>query len=261
MRPTIRSVTVRRTSTTDRSSISDPAGDDPDRARHVGAAAGGPQRRSRWAARPGVAGRLLIAVLLPITVLAIAASVLLSERYHTAQEAKAIAREIPALTGIVKLRTLLDQERMAAESGARASELRVQIPSSASALGVTIEPQSTARAALDAQLSAPGGGAPPQFLTGLHALRLQIDRGTIGARGMDEGFAKLSNVLADVFGARLAALERRLAGTSQAASLTASLRTLSEVNDVLEADAGETAAVGDVVLDPPAERPVDMSAL
>ena len=60
-------------------------------------------------------------------------SVLLAERYDTAHEASSIAGEIPALTGIVKLRTLLDQERIPAEGSLRASELGIHIPNAASA--------------------------------------------------------------------------------------------------------------------------------
>jgi diguanylate cyclase (GGDEF)-like protein len=199
-------------------------------------------------------------VLLPITVLAIGAGVLLSERYHTADEARGIAHEIPVLTGIVKLRTLLDQERAAVEATARASELGVQIPTG-SALGLTIEPESTARAALDAQLHTVAGAVPGAFSAGLSTLRAELDSGHVGARSIDQGFSKLSEVLAAAFAARLSALERRLAGSSQAASLTASLRTLSEANDVLEADAAETADVSDLYLDASSVRSVDLSAL
>jgi diguanylate cyclase (GGDEF)-like protein len=245
---------------TDSSSITDAATDTPDHP-HGTPGAGDALRRARWAGRPGVAGRLLIAVLLPITVLAIAAGVLLSERYQTSQDARAITGQIPALTGIVKLRTALDQERMAAESAARASELRIQIPRSVSLLGIMIEPLSTARAAVDAQLRSRDDAAPPAFVTGLHTLRSEVDGDRISARRMDQGFAKLGELLAQVFADRLVVLEKRLAGSSQAAALTASLRTLSEANDVLEADAGQTAAVGDVYLDGPAQRATDLTAL
>jgi diguanylate cyclase (GGDEF)-like protein len=208
-----------------------------------------------------VAGRLLIAVLLPVTVLAIAASVLLSERYRTADEARSIARQIPALTGLVKLRTLLDQERTSGEAVARSSELRIQIPSSASAFGITVPPQGTARAALDAELRTDTAEVPAGFVAGLHSLRSEIDGGHLPARSIDQGFSKLSGQLASAFAQRLSTLERRLEGTSQAAALTASLRSLSGANEVLEADAAETAFVSDLYLDAPAERPVDLSAL
>ena len=76
----------------------------------------GHRLRGRWAGRPGVAGRLLVAVLLPITILAIAAGALLSERYGTARQASSVAGEIVTLNGLVTLRSLLDQERLPVEA-------------------------------------------------------------------------------------------------------------------------------------------------
>ena len=116
-----------------------------------------PARRARWAGQSGVTGRLLVAVLLPVTVLAIAAGLLLSERYSTAHEASSIAGEIPALTGIVKLRTLLDQERIPAEAIAARTRAghphpKRREPLVSHAFGFTHESESTARAAVDAQL-------------------------------------------------------------------------------------------------------------
>src|SRR5271167_4945960 len=71
--------------------------------------------RRRLAGRPGVAGRLLVAVLLPITILAVAAAALITQRYNVAQQANSVANEIPVLNGLVKLRSLLDQERIPVE--------------------------------------------------------------------------------------------------------------------------------------------------
>jgi diguanylate cyclase (GGDEF)-like protein len=218
-------------------------------------------RATRWAGRPGVAGRLLIAVLLPLTVLGVAASVLLAERYHTAQEAKSIAREIPALTGVVRMRTLLDQERMAAEGTARIKELGIGLPTETGALGLTFAPQTAARTAVDEQLRSQRGVIPPSFASELLALRGQIDAGRLGARSIDQGFARLSNTLAGVIAQRVTGLEQHLAGTSQAAALTSALRTLGEANEVLEADATETADVSDAYLDVRADHDTDIRAL
>jgi diguanylate cyclase (GGDEF)-like protein len=217
---------------------------------------------TRWSGRPGVAGRLLIAVLLPVTALAIAASVLLSERYDTASRAQSIARQIPALTGTVRLRTRLDQERTAAEASVRARELGIQIPSGLGVLGLTIEPQRHARAAVDAQLRALGSVAPPGFGSALAALRARIERGGLTGRRIDQGFAALSNSLAQVFATRLSMLERRVAGTpSEAVALAGSLRTLNDANEVLEADATETADISEVYLDPSSYLAGDIAAL
>jgi diguanylate cyclase (GGDEF)-like protein len=203
----------------------------------------------------------MIALLLPLTVLGIAASVLLSERYHTAQEAKAIAREVPALTGIVRLRTLLDQERMAAEGTARTRELGISLPQGSGALGLTFAPQGAARAAVDAQMRRDGSVIPAAWRSGLLALRARIDGGRVGARTLDQGFAELSDTLALVLAQRVASLERRLGNTNQAAALMLSLRTLSQANEVLEADATETADISDVYLDGRAQRYADIRAL
>ncbi len=221
----------------------------------------GPRPRARWVGQSGVTGRLLVAVLLPVTVLAIAAGLLLSERYDTAQEASSIAGDVPALTGLVKLRTLLDQERIPAEAVLRERELDINVPDPASAFGFTHEPEATARNAVDAQLRLSEHHLPRDFASELNALRREIDGGRIGARAVDRAFAALSDQLASAFSTELSLLEGHTANTSQAAALNLSLRTLGQANDALGAGATETGDVSDLYLDPAAQRPSDLSAL
>ena len=218
-------------------------------------------RRARWAWQSGVSGRLLVAVLLPVTLLTIAAGLLLSERYSTAHEASSIAGDIPALTGIVKLRSLLDQERIPAEASLRERELGIELPNTASTLGLTHESESTAREAVDAQLLVSGNEVPVAFIGALKALRREIDGSRIGARGVDKAFATLSDQLASAFAARLSLLEQQTANTGGAAALNLSLRTLGQANDALGAGASETGDVSDLYLDPTVERAGDLSAL
>ena len=245
--------------------IPDSAGDA--RGRQHRASVAGPLRRWRRAGQSGVAGRLLVAVLLPITVLAIAAGVLLAERYDTAQRASSIAGEIPALTGIVRLRTLLDQERIPAETSLRARELGIHLPNAAGALGLTNafgftnESESMARAAVDAQLRSRGNAVPAALISKLHALRREIDGGRIDARGVDKTYATLSDLLASAFAAPLSVLERRTENTSKAAALDHSLRALSEANDVLGAGSSEAGDLSNLYTDPLSQRASDLSAL
>src|SRR5271170_5689117 len=229
--------------------------------RHHRAGTAAPPRRARWAGQSGVTGRLLVAVLLPVTLLTIAAGILLSERYSTAHAASSIAGDIPALTGIVKLRSLLDQERIPAEASLRERELGIKLPNTASTFGLTHESESTAREAVDAQLLVSGNEVPVAFIGALKALRRDIDGSRIGARGVDKAFATLSGQLASAFAARLSLLEQQTANTGQAAALNLSLRTLGEANDALGAGASETGDVSDLYLDPTVERAGDLSAL
>ena len=125
--------------------------------------AGGPALRRRWAGRPGVAGRLLIAVLLPITILAIAAGALLRDRYNTAQQANSVANDIPTLNGLVKLRSVLDQERIPVEATLRTAQFGINLPNVASFYGFQNETEPTARAALYGSC-APSGAPRPRLL-------------------------------------------------------------------------------------------------
>ena len=134
--------------------------------------------RRRWAGRPGVAGRLLVAVLLPITILAIAAGALINERYQTAQQANSVANEIPTLNGLVKLRSLLDQERIPVEASLRVRELGIDAPERRQRLRVLQRarrrrprPPSTPSCACS------GAAAPAGFVGALQALRQEIDAG------------------------------------------------------------------------------------
>jgi diguanylate cyclase (GGDEF)-like protein len=215
----------------------------------------------RWARRWGVAPRLLLAVLLPITILAGFAGTLLSERHQTAQDASLIASRIPKLNGIVKLRSLLVQEQIPAEAELRARQLGVQIAEPARAFGITEESQSAARAAVDAQLRELGGTAPASFLTGLRTLRSEIDSGRIGATAADHAFTRLSESMGRVFTARLASLERETARMSQGAALNRSLATLSDASEALSAGSGQVGELSDVYFGAPPQRPRELGAL
>jgi len=219
----------------------------------------GPSRR--WAGRPGVAGRLLIAVLLPITILAVAAAALISQRYSTAQQANSVANEIPVLNGYVKLRSLLDQERIPVEASLRTEELGIKLPDIASIYGFSSESESTARAALDAQLRVLGANAPPGFARQLLALRHEVDAGTIAATPADHAYGRISDLVSEAFSAALARLQQRTANISQAASLNQTLTTLSNANDALGAGGSETGELSDLYLAPANARAGELSAL
>jgi diguanylate cyclase (GGDEF)-like protein len=204
---------------------------------------------------------LLAAVLLPITVLAIFASALLSERHHTANHASLIAAKIPKLNGIVKLRSLLEQEQIPAEGTLRAHQLGINIANPAGALGVAEEPESTARAAVDAQLRSLGNTAPALFVEGLRSLRGQIDSGHISATGADHAFAHLSDILGQAFATRLAGLEKQTANVAQSAALNRSLTTLSGADEVLSASSEETGELSDLYFAAPSQRANELGAL
>jgi diguanylate cyclase (GGDEF)-like protein len=215
----------------------------------------------RWAAQLGVAGRLLVAVLLPITILAIFASALLSERHQTASQASLIAGKIPRLNGIVKLRSLLEQEQIPAEGALRARQLGINIANPAAALGFAEEPESTARAAVDAELRELGATVPAPFTQSLRTLRGEIDSGHISATAADHAFAKLSGILGLAFAARLAALERQTANVAQGAALNRSLATLSDADEALSASSAETGELSDIFFAAPSQRSSELGAL
>ncbi len=239
--------------------IPDPSESAPDREGR--AIAGAPPLRRRWAGRPGVAGRLLIAVLLPITILAIAASALLRERYNTAQQANSVANDIPALNGLVRLRSVLDQERIPVEATLRTAEFGINLPNAATFYGFQNETEPQARAALYVQLRVLGSAAPPGFSTRLAALLRTIDAGHIDATTVDHDFGALSDLASAAFAQRLAVLEQRTANISQAAGLNRVLTALSDANDALGAGGAETGELSDVYLAPAGRRSDELSAL
>lgn len=217
--------------------------------------------RRRWSGRWPVAGGLLVAVLLPITILSIFANALLSERHQTAQDASMIAAQIPKLNGIVKLRSLLDKEQVPAEAALRAHQLGVDIANPAGAFGFTEVPESAAREAVDAQLRALGGIVPATFVAGLRTLRSEIDGGGIGATAADHAFAKLSDILRAAFTSRLAMLERQTTRVAQGAALNRSLAMLSNTDEALSASSGETAELSDVYFAPGSQRSRELGDL
>src|ERR1039458_1685721 len=221
----------------------------------------GHRLRRRWAGRPGVAGRLLVAVLLPITILAIGAGVLLSERYGTARQASSVAGEIVTLNRLVTLRSLLDQERTPVEESLRARQLGFDVPNIASMEGFSTVSESGARAAVDAQLRLLGRAVPAGFTSGLDVLGRRIDRGQITATPADVAFDGLSSLLLGAFAARLSVLSQRTADLSQAADLNRALGTLSDANDALAAGGLEPSALSDVYLSAGAQRASALSSL
>ncbi len=217
--------------------------------------------RRRWAGRPGVAGRLLIAVLLPITILAVAAGALLAERYNTSQQANSVANEIPALNGLVKLRSLLDQERIPVEARLRTAEFGININLPALYNFGTGASEPTARAAIYEELRMLGPSAPAGFASGFAALMVRIDHNAVAATPADHAFGALSDLISTTFSERLAVLERRTANISQAAALNRALTALSDANDAVGAGGTETGELSDLYLAPTAQRPSELSAL
>jgi len=217
--------------------------------------------RRRWGGRPGVAGRLLIAVLLPVSILAIAAAALITQRYHTAQQASSVANNIPTLNGLVKLRSLLDQERIPVEASLRTSELGLNLPDIASIYGFSDESEGKARAAVNAQLRVLGRDAPSGFAAQIQALRREIDAGQIAATPADHAYGRLSDLVSATFAAQLSRLEARTADISQAATLNRTLTTLSNANDALGAAGSETGELSDLYLAPADQRAGELSAL
>ncbi len=220
--------------------------------------------RRLWTRRPGVAGRLLIAVLLPVTVLAIAASALLSERDQTAQQASVVASEIPTLNGIVKLSILLAHERTPVEASLRTREFGLDASTVTAVLraeGFGTEPDSVYREAVDQQVRVLGAATPATFASGLHALRMAIDSGRLAATPADHAFGRLADMLSRAFTQRLTALEQRTANISQAAALNRALTTLSDASAASTALGDEAGELSDVYLSPASQRPSELSAL
>jgi diguanylate cyclase (GGDEF)-like protein len=212
----------------------------------------------RW----GVKGILLLAVMLPTAALGVAVSVLLSERYQIASQARSIARKIPAVTSIVSLHALIDQERIQTETRLREAELGgSRMTSITSTLGLGGGTVTSARAAVDAQLSSHDVQLPTSFEQGLAALRREVDGGRANARQVDQGYARLSDELTGEVEVRLSGLRRLTARTSKAAALDASLATLQEANAVLSAGSNEVGTLSDVYLDGEPQRSVDLGAL
>ncbi len=233
-----------------------------DSGRDEGRLTGMPRWRG-WAGRPGVAGRLLVAVLLPIAILVVAAGALVSERYETARRAGSVASEVATLNGLVTLRSLLDQERFTVEAGSSEirSDLGFDIPDIASAYGFFTVSERDARAAVNARVRLLGGSVPADFVSGLRGLRRQIDEGQITATAADLAFNRLSTVLMGVFSARLSALQSRTADLGQAAELNRALNTLSDASDALDAGGSEPSELTDVYLSIGVERASALSAL
>ncbi len=215
----------------------------------------------RWASRPGIAGRLLFAVLLPITILAIAAGALVSERYDAVRQARSVARGITTLNELVTLRSLLDRERFPVEVTLRSRQLGLDIPNIASEYGFTTVPEGVARAAVNAQLHLLGGALPAGFTSDLEGLRRKIDKSQITPTPADVSFDKLSNLLLSAFSARLSVLQQRTASLNHAAGLNRALNTLSDASDALDAGGSEPSGLSDVYLSSGAQRASALSSL
>ncbi len=215
-----------------------------------------PPARGRW----GVTAVLLLAVMLPTAALGVAVSVLLSDRYRTANEASSIAERIPSLTWIVGLHALVDRERIQTETRLRERELCSGTTDIAGVLGLGGGTLASARAAVDEQLRSPRA-AITVFASGLQALRREVDEGRASARRVDEGYAELSGELTDAVDQRLSALERLTSKTSKAGGLDASLRSLAAANDVLSTGSNEVGTLSDVYLDREPQRSVDLGTL
>jgi diguanylate cyclase (GGDEF)-like protein len=217
---------------------------------------------TRATGRWGVKGILLLAVMLPIAALGVAVGVLVSERYQIAGQASSIARRIPALTGIVSLHALLDQERIQTETRLREAELGgSSVTSITGALGLGGGTVAGARAAVYSQLRSYGAQVPASFEHGLEALRGEVDSGRADARQVDQGYARLSDELTGAVESRLLGLRHLTSQTSKAAALDASLATLQEANEVLSAGSNEVGTLSDVYLDREPQRSVDLGAL
>jgi diguanylate cyclase (GGDEF)-like protein len=202
-----------------------------------------------------------VAVLLPITILAIFAGSALSERHDTANNASMIVGKIPKINGLVKLRSLLEQEQIPAEGALRAHELGINIANPASALGVEEVPEAAARAAVDSQLRALGDAVPAHFTDGLRSVRSQIDSGHMSATAADHAFTELSGILGAAFATRLAALQRQTSNVAQAGALNRSLATLSNADEALSAASAETGEFSDLYFDPASQRPSELGPL
>ncbi len=217
---------------------------------------------ARWTLGRGVASRLLLALLLPVAALALAAGVLVTERYDTASRASSIRADIRLLTGTVRLRTLLDQERLPVEASLRERELGLPAAgNSAGVVGLAMVPETSARAAVDAELHKLGDAVPSAFAPRLAGLRRAIDSAGLSARDVDRAYSGLSEQLARVFGARLEVLERRAAGQEGSAALDGALRTLGDADEVLGAGSAETADASNLYFDAPAQHLSDAGAL
>jgi len=196
----------------------------------------------------GVSGRLLIAVLLPITVLSIGAGALLRQRYETAQRAASIMREIPTLNRLADLRQRLDQERIPVEGWLRARQFGFNIPNVATFLGFTTESTAQARHATDVELSELGSATPAGFAARLGAIRHQADTGSPAPTLIDGEYARLDGQLSAGFTTLLANLQSRVAGLGSTAGLQAALRSLDDANQALSAAAYELGDVSNVQL-------------
>lgn len=216
----------------------------------------------RSSGRWGVTAILLFAVLLPTAALGVAVSVLLSERYRSSQEGSAIAHRIPALTWIVEVHALVDQERIQTETKLREEELGGSHATGiASLLGLSGGTLSSDRATVDEHLRAAEAQVPPAFVSGLHWLRARIDAGRADAREVDERYARLSEELTGAVDARLAALHRQTGRTSGVGALTSTLTTLEQANSVLRTGSNEIGTLSDVYLDREPHRAIDLGAL
>ena len=212
-------------------------------------------RRTKWLplrAR-GVSLRLLIAVLLPISVLGIGGAALLRQRYDTAREAAAIVAGIPTLDRLANVRQRFDQESITVGAWLRARQFGFNIPNIATTLGFSDESTAQARRDTDVELATLGAATPPGFASGLVSLRRQVDAGTLAPATADRDFTRLDVVLSTAFSTRLATLQTRVAGLGDSADLQASLRSLSAANDALGAGVAELGDFGNIAL--PGEHP------
>jgi hypothetical protein len=191
---------------------------------------------------------MLVAVLLPITVLAIGAAALLRERYDTAQRAASIMHDVPTLNRLADLRRDLDQERMPVEGRLRAAQFGFDIPNVSSMLGLTSESEPAARQSSDAELRALGAAAPAGFAQRLHQLRARADRNQLGPTEVDGAYEQLDLMASADFAARLAVLQSRIAGLGNTSQLQGALHSLEDANDALSAAVRELSDVSEVQL-------------
>ena len=190
--------------------------------------AGRPRATWRRIGSRGVTGRLVVAVLLPITVLGVGAGALLKQRYETAQQAASIGRSIPTLNQLSNLRQLLDQERIPVEGWLRAKQFGFDIPNISSFLGFTNESMGQARAATNGELRALGTAAPPGSRPRWPSCAAGSTRGRSPRPRPTRPTRQLDDLLSSAFAARLGGLQGRIAGLSSSAGLQSSLGSLSE---------------------------------
>ena len=208
-----------------------------------------PAAKWRRCARAGCPVRLVIAVLVPISVLGIGAGALLRQRYDDG-----------AGGGIDRRRTSRRSTgwpTSASCSIRSASRSRAGCgPSSSASTSPTSRPSSVSPTSRPLRRGTPPTSSWPRSeprrrpgsRSALVALRRQVDAGTIAPTTADRDFSHLDGLLSAAFSARLATLQTRIAGLSDSADLQASLRSLSAANDALGAGVAELGDVSNIEL-------------